>query len=286
MLGTDLCQELSGDYDIAGLDCQLPDALQTSGFTNIQCDITNREKTIEAIASAKPGIVIHAAAWTDVDGCELDPRKADAVNAGGTGNVALACEKIKAPLVYVSTDFVFDGRKNGPYNEKDVPAPLSAYGSSKLEGEKKLAVLKEHVIIRTGWLFGRNGKNFIKAILDIAAKRKKIEVVDDQRGCPTYTPDLAKAIYVLLGRLLKRGFGKEIFHISNKGIVSWFDYAREIIKLAGLETEIAPIKSSALKRPAPRPANSALDTSGFEKFTGCRMRGWQEALKEYLDEGK
>jgi dTDP-4-dehydrorhamnose reductase len=275
MLGTAVSEWLSADYDIAGLD-------KRAGRSAEQVDITARDNTVKSIAGRKPDLVIHAAAWTDVDGCEKEPDKAQKINIKGTENVTVAASKLGIPLIYISTDFVFDGRKKTPYTEDDTPNPLNVYARSKLEGEKRVEKLNKYLILRTSWLFGANGKNFVDTILDEAKKEKNLRVVDDQVGSPTYAKDLAEAI----GKLLKSGITRSnIYHVSNSGAVSWFDYAREILKLAGIKSvSLTPIKTKELKRPAGRPAFSVLDNTRFEEATGFAMRPWQEALAEYLNE--
>jgi len=304
MLGSDLCRELSGDYNVIGMDASKPIAYNLGLTAFIHCDITDRDNAVESIVSAGADLIIHAAAWTDVDGCEGDPDKAERINGEGTGNVAQASAKLEVPLIYISTDFVFDGSKNCPYTEKDLRAPLNIYGKSKLAGEKKTAVLDKYLILRSGWLYGTGGKNFVEAILKKTGKEKEIRVVDDQIGAPTYTKDFAKAI----GRLLRSVpfaisnsncpqssgdslHGKsqtvqkiqEVYHISNKGSVSWFEYAKEILKVAGInDVKVVPVKTSELTRPARRPRFSVLDNTKFEKAAGFAMRPWQEALEEYM----
>ncbi|NQU94940.1 MAG: dTDP-4-dehydrorhamnose reductase [Candidatus Omnitrophica bacterium] len=279
MLGVDLSKVLSRNYDVLGLDISKSD---------IQCDITDIDKTIKSIVDEKPDLVIHTAAWTDVDGCEKDPDKAKKINEGGTENIALAASKLDIPLIYISTDFVFDGEKKNPYTEEDTPNPLSVYGKTKLVAEQKVVALRKYVILRTGWLYGANGKNFVDTIIDNAKTRNELKVVDDQAGCPTYTKDFAEAIGRLLDRLnWESKTIQEVYHVSNKGAVSWFDYAREIVKLAKLENvKVLPIKSKDLARPAKRPAFSVLDNSKFEKVTNFKMRSWKETLKEYVGREK
>ncbi|MCK4463853.1 MAG: dTDP-4-dehydrorhamnose reductase, partial [Candidatus Omnitrophica bacterium] len=249
----------------------------------IQCDITDRDRTVEAITNAKPDLIIHAAAWTDVDGCERDPAKARKINVNGTENVALSASDLGIPLVYISTDFVFDGDKKSPYTEKDRPKPICIYGKSKLEGEERVRSLNKYIILRTSWLYGAKGKNFVDTILEKARGGEELKVVNDQVGSPTYTKDFAKA----MGSLLHVTMGKicGTYHISNKGEVSWFGYAKEILKIAGIDNmEVVPIKSSELDRPARRPAFSVLDNAKFEAAFTFNMRQWQESLQEYLHE--
>jgi dTDP-4-dehydrorhamnose reductase len=284
MLGIDLCKELGKDYEVWGMD--IIDRHSSFVVHFVKADITDKEETIKAIVKAKPDIVIHAAAYTDVDGCELDGKKAFRINSLGTKNVALACRKAGATLVYISTDFVFNGKKTRPYIETDRPEPLSVYGESKLKGEMAVkSSLKNYFIIRTSWLYGANGKNFVDTIAAKAKTEKALKVVDDQAGSPTYTKDLAKALHALIDKCSDRGsrisdFG--VYHISNSGEVSWYRYAKEILRITGSKTKVIPISSQELSRPAERPAMSVLDNSKFVKFTGYRMRPWRAALKEYL----
>jgi len=288
MLGTDLSQELYHDHKVFGADVIRRSSLAISGFYKL--DITKKQNVLAVIKNLNPDIVIHAAAWTDVDGCELDRKKAYKINSEGTKNVANACKAISAMLIYISTDFVFDGKRKNPYKEIDKSNPLSIYADSKLKGELAVKrIVKKHFILRTGWLYGKHGKNFVDTILKKVKGGEDLKVVDDQIGSPTYTKDLARAIRALLHRrgdmslttsTPRRWYG--VYHISNSGSVSWCDYAKEIIKLSGLQTKVAPISSKELDRPSRRPKMSVLDNSKFIKFTGHKMRNWQEALKEYV----
>ena len=282
MLGKDLCRELSNSYRVIGIDIK-------EGSRSLKFDITSVASWKEIDKRVKADLVIHAAAWTDVDACEKDPTKAKVVNEEASLYAATYASNKRIPIICISTDFVFDGKKNTPYKEDDKPNPLSVYAKSKLRGEDSIINKvsqgdnpKEYAIIRSGWLYGDNGKNFVDTILDISKEKNKIEVVDDQIGTPTYTKDLAIAIKKLIDK------GKErrgnIYHISNKGEVSWCDYAKEILKLAGIkDVKIVPIKSEELNRPARRPSFSVLDNKRFEKDTGYKMRNWKEALKEYIN---
>ena len=296
MLGMDLAKELRKDYDVFGVD------LVRSIY---KADITNRQSIASVIKEVSPDIVIHTAALTDVDGCERDKKKAYRINSDGTKNVALACKSVGAVLVYISTDFVFDGKKKRPYLESDKTGPLGVYADSKLRGEAAVKkVLKKYFILRTSWLYGKNGKNFVahkandrsrhkicKAnfVDTIVAKAKGLgclKVVDDQVGSPTYTIDLAKAIHRLIDKAstqyARRDTQYGVYHITNLKSVSWYEYARTIVKLAKVRAEVLPISSDELDRPAKRPAMSVLDNSKFMRFTGYKMRDWKTALKEYL----
>ncbi|MCK5512326.1 MAG: dTDP-4-dehydrorhamnose reductase [Thermodesulfovibrionia bacterium] len=242
-------------------------------------DITDLDKTKKNIKEIKPEYLIHAAAYTDVDGSENNPDKAFLVNGIGTRNVAIACQDINCPIVYISTDYVFDGKKKDPYNEWDISNPINKYGLSKLIGENFVTSLTNRFyIVRTSWLYGKNGKNFVDTILRLMSERKEVEVVDDQKGSPTYTYDLA----VTLRELIGKGFG--IYHISNTSQCSWYEFALEIAKLKGMNTNIKPITSNKFKRPAKRPFFSVLNNTML-RLEGIKgLRHWKEALKEYLEQ--
>ena len=285
MLGIALSRELTKDYEVVGLDIAQSPRLKAQSY--IVADIIDRKKIAHILKRVKPHVVIHTAAWTDVDGCEFDKKKAYEINAEATSNVAIACKAEGAILVYISTDFVFDGKKKRPYKESDLPRPLGVYADSKLKGEKAVeSLLKKYFILRTSWLYGPSGKNFVNTILEKGREKHVLEVVNDQVGSPTYAKDFAKAIHVLVDRMFQgsgAGFqGSGIYHVTNSGSVSWYEYAKYILKLKKLSTKVIPIKSKVLGRPAVRPAMSVLDNSKFVKFTGHRMRNWKLALKEYL----
>jgi len=214
-----------------------------------------------------------------VDGCEGKRELAFSVNAEGARNIAAGCAASNARMIHLSTDYVFDGTSSAPYREEDPPNPLNVYGASKLQGERQIReVLENHLIIRTEWLFGRHGKNFVDTILRLAAQQEELRVVNDQRGAPTFTKDLSWAIEKLLEKE-----AKGILHITNSGSCTWFEFARQILKEKNIDNgSIVPISSAALTRPAKRPANSVLDFHRFENLVGQKMRTWEEALKEYL----
>lgn len=234
-----------------------------------------------------PQLVIHAAAYTNVDGCETNPDLAFKVNALGTRNVAVVTAAIGIPLMYISTDFVFNGNRPeemGPYTEFDPVGPLSVYGRSKQAGEEFVREMNpRHFIARGAWLFGHQGKNFVKTILDLARSRKKLTVVNDQVGSPTYVADMADQLLALAST---EYYG--LYHLTNDGECSWFAFAREILAGAakyepGLaDVEVVPISTGDLGRPAPRPAYSALRNYNLELTFGTRMRLWKDALHDYL----
>jgi dTDP-4-dehydrorhamnose reductase len=266
MLGSDLILRLSAGHEAIGV-------------TRREFDIVDELNILKAVADIRPDWVIHCAAYTNVDGCEKDPDKAFSVNADGARNVAKACWGAKARMLYVSTDYVYDGQKKEPYVETDPVGPLNVYGQSKLKGEQEvLKVLPDALIVRTSWLFGKNGPNFVEAILSQVGKKDELSVVSDQVGNPTYTVDLADA----LTRLVEAD-ASGIFHAANNGHCSWFEYAKEILKLHGAEgITVKPVTTAELGRPALRPAYSVLSKKKYEDVTGHRLRGWEEALKNYL----
>ena len=268
MLGRDLMPLLRSSLkgDVLGWDIE-------------EINIENETSTVSAIEHLKPGVIINAAAYTDVDGCESHREKAFAVNAEGMRHVALGAQRCGATVVYLSTDYVFGGGKGAPYVEEDAPGPLNVYGASKLKGEEYVQQLtKDFLIVRTQWLYGRHGKNFVDTVLRLAREKKVLTIVDDQVGSPTYTVDLAKALSELV-RQERRG----IFNVVNKGSCSWFQFAKEIVRRSGMEgVEVLPISSKELNRPAVRPAYSVLSTEKLARETGVTLRPWQEAVGAYL----
>ena len=243
-------------------------------------DLDLREASCaERVAALRPDWVVHAAAATDVDGCERDAAGAFAVNGEGTRRIAEGCRRANAGLVYVSTDYVFDGEKDRPYLEADDPGPLNVYGRSKLAGEEATRALAPRwAIVRTAWLYGVHGKNFVKTILDRARAGQPLRVVDDQVGSPTYAADLAEGIALLLA-----GGHTGVFHLTNSGACSWFAFAREIVRLAGFDPGIVtPMTSAELDRPARRPARSILASAAWKAAGLPPLRPWPEALAAML----
>ena len=214
-----------------------------------------------------PDLVLHAAAWTDVDGAEGDPQGAAAVNVGGTANV----QALGAPLVYFSSDYVFDGRKREPYVESDGPNPVSAYGRSKLHGEA--AAGERAWIVRSSWLFGATGHNFVRTMLRLGAERDEVAVVDDQRGCPTYVGHLAAATRAVV----RLPYG--VWHVAAEGECTWAEFAETIFAEAGVACRVRRISTAELGRPAARPAYSVLRS---EKEDAPRLPHWREGLRECL----
>jgi dTDP-4-dehydrorhamnose reductase len=246
--------------------------------TRAKLDVTNAEHVRGVMASYRPAIVFNCAAFTKVDLCETDPR-AQEVNADAVASIAASCAKSGARLVHVSTDFVFDGEKGSPYVEEDPTNPLSAYGRTKREGEERALEAPGALVVRSSWLFGNRGPNFVDAMLKQAEEGKKtVRVVSDQVGRPTATTDLAEALLALADA---RASG--IVHYANAGEVSWHEFAREIYRLAGHgDVDVEAITGADLARPAIRPAYSVLSTRKYEATTGRVPRDFREPLAEYL----
>ena len=249
------------------------------GLSSAQADIRNPDQVERAVVDAKPDWIVLAAAYTDVDGCELNPNLAAAVNTQGAIHVAKAAARRASRLLFISTDYVFDGKKGSSYETTDERNPINAYGRSKADAERALNErLPDCCIVRTSWLFGPGGKCFPDTILKLATSRKEIEVVDDQRGCPTYTLDLADAIQQLC-RLQAQG----IVHCTNRDQCSWYEFAAEIIRQSGLTTLVGRTTSDKFLRPAERPKYSVLSDQSLARY-GIEMRPWKASLASYLSE--
>ena len=266
MLGHDLIEVLKDNHEL----------ILTSSKT---LDITDNNRVIEFICENKPDIVINSAAYTNVDGCEENQETAYSINGDGVRNLAIGCSKIDCPLVHISTDYVFNGENTRPWVEDDEIGPISVYGKSKLKGEEAiLETLDKFFIIRTAWLYGINGGNFPKTMLELAKNHSEITVVYDEVGTPTYTLDLAKAISELIGTDY---YG--IYHITNSGNCSWCEFARYIFEVADKDVKVIPVTASEFARPAPRPHYSVLENkkwidNGFEP-----LRSYKDAIKEYIE---
>jgi len=252
---------------------------ETFGWDIGEIDIREEKGTVTRIANLRPKIIINLAAYTDVDGCESNEAQAFAVNAEGMRHVALGALECHAKVVYLSTDYIFDGRKKDPYLEEDPANPLSTYGHSKWKGEQYARELVEDaLIVRTQWLYGRQGKNFVTSVLRQAVEKKVLSIVNDQIGSPTYTVDLSEAIAVLL-RYDARG----VFHVANSDLCTWYTFGQGILKLSGMEkVKVIPISSKDLGRPAIRPAYSVLNCQKLKQVTGMVLRPWSQALKDFL----
>lgn len=241
-------------------------------------DITSASKGRELMEFHRPDVVLNLAAMTDVDGCEDKADLAQRVNAEGAGVVAGLCAAQGARLVHISTDYVFDGEKGSPYREEDETGPVSVYGRTKLAGERMVFQrLAGAAVVRTEWLYGKGGTSFVDKIMKLAGQQGSLRVVDDQRGSPTYARDLAAPIAAIMEKGLTG-----IYHVSNSGSCSWFEFAGAIFSLRGMDVRVSPISSSELGRKAKRPSYSVFDLTKIRRDTGIGMRHWMEALKEYL----
>jgi dTDP-4-dehydrorhamnose reductase len=273
MLGSVLSSELTSYYPVIGTTLK-------------DLDITDASQVKHVISDIRPFIVVHLAALTDVDYCEEAPELAYNVNARGAQNIAQASSAAKAILIYLSTDYIFDGAKDTPYTEDSAPSPISIYGQTKLEGERFIQEeLNNFVIIRSSWLFGKGKVGFVEKILEQAKTKESIRVVADKFGSPTYVNDLASAINKLIDLIEQRKFIPErsALHITNSGFCSWVEYANKIIDLADIKgVTVTPITQEEFTFKAKRPRFSVLDNSRYNKLTGQPLRPWQQALEEYL----
>jgi dTDP-4-dehydrorhamnose reductase len=255
------------------------------GVDKDELDILNREKVYEKFITVQPDVVINCAAYTNVDECEKEEDLANLVNGYSVGVLAQACREIDALLVHISTDYVFSGHNYKGYNENDAPGPINAYGRSKLLGENLLVdemdllddlhpVEGRYFVIRTSWLFGRYGNNFVDTMIDLGKKQKEVKVVNDQRGKPTFTLDLCKQVKWLIDT---QDYPSGIYHVTNEGETSWYDFAKKIYELTGIDTDVVACSSDEIKRAAKRPQYSVLNNNKLPP-----LRSWEEALKEYL----
>ena len=265
LLGRALMREWQGD--------------EVSGLGSRDADIRSLQEVKNTVARHRPDWIVLAAAYTDVDGCETNRGLAFAVNTTGAANVARASADAASKLIFLSTDYVFDGAKGQPYQTNDPISPQSVYGQTKAAGEEEIRkILPSACILRTSWVFGTGGKCFPDTILRLAGSREALDVVDDQRGSPTYTIDLARAIIELC-----RADAAGIVHATNSGDCTWFDFAKQIVANSGLKTRVLPTTTDRFPRPAPRPKYSVLSVSSLQRF-GIVMPTWQNALVRYLKE--
>jgi len=263
LLGQALMREWSGDA--------------VTGLSSRDADVRDATRVQQVVRKTNPEWVVLSAAYTDVDGCENSPELAFAVNRDGALNVAAAAKEAGARVLFLSSDYVFDGKKTTAYEAGDTRNPQGVYGRSKAEAEIKLIdLMPDCCIVRTSWLFGIGGKCFPDTILKLAASRPALDVVDDQRGSPTYAVDLARAII----QLCRQGAGG-IVHATNAGDCTWFEFAQEIVQSAALTTLVRPVSSAQMARPAPRPAYSVLSPASLQAL-GIEMPSWRDGLQRYL----
>ncbi len=277
---------LIGSTGMLGIDVNI--VLKGAGFiiknfNSINLDITDAKMTMSALGRFKPDYMINCAAYTNVDLAEKEAEKADAVNHLGAKNLAETALMLSSRMVHLSTDYVFDGTKGASYLECDEVSPINVYGLSKLNGENAIKNSgASYIILRTSWLYGKNGKNFVNTMLKLADSQKKIEVVNDQRGAPTYTKDVAYAIYEII---TKDNSKNEVYHLTNSGSASWYEFALEIMNVfKRTKCEILPINADKVNRPAKRPACGILDNSKIGKDYGIELRHWKSALNKYCND--
>ncbi|MFQ5739057.1 MAG: dTDP-4-dehydrorhamnose reductase [Acidobacteriota bacterium] len=265
MLGQRLVEEFSARHSVQAL-------------SHRQLDITSMRRVRERVFDSGPDWILHAAAFTRVDEAETQFEKAYRVNAVGTRNLASAAFANHCALLYYSTDYVFDGKSGRPYREWDPPSPVNAYGASKLAGEVYVCSLcPAHLIIRTSWLFGPGGVNFVNKVVERCRSGAELRMVDDQRGSPTYTLDLAR-----ISRLLVEGNKRGTYHVTNSGHCSWYELARKIVELKALATAVTPVPASEYPVAAKRPAYSVLENCLLTLEKVPPLRSWQDAIAEYL----
>jgi len=258
-----------------------PEKVDLVALAHRDLDVTDRARTLDALARLRPDWVVHAAAMTDVDGCEGDPDRAFRVNWLGTANVVDGAQRAGAATLCLSSDYVFDGTQPEPYVEHDRPNPASVYGRSKRFAECEALQRGERVhVVRSQWIFGAGGRNFVDTILKAAHAGTPLRVVDDQRGCPTWSRHLARGLW----RLMETDPGGGIWHLSAGGAASWCEFARAIVQAAGLAVPVVPCATADVPRPARRPANGVLRNRRLELSLGDFMPSWEEGLRGYLSE--
>ena len=267
MLGSDLLNVLNSNKNNEIIATDL-DTLNIS-----------KETAIEEIRKCAPELVINVAAYTDVDGCESNRNLAFEANSIGPKNLALACTKINAPLIHISTDYVFNGEKKEPYNEEDIPNPINVYGQTKLKGETFIQeTFDNYFILRTSWLYGIGGNNFVKTMLKLSKSNDEISVVDDQIGSPTFTHDLAIAISNLIE---SDNYG--IYHLTNSGNCSWFEFAKNIFEIANIDIVLNPVTTDEFPRAAQRPKNSVLNNQKWKNHGFKPLRNYKKALSDFME---
>lgn len=262
-------------YDIVN-ECQKRN-IEAIGVDIDEMDITNPKQVDEVIHNSKVDVVIHCAAWTAVDKAEDEAKLCRKVNRDGTENIANVCKELDIPMMYFSTDYVFNGLGEEPWNEYDHREPLNVYGQTKYEGELIVEKLPKHFIIRISWVFGLNGNNFIKTMLRLGKERGTVSVVNDQIGSPTYTYDLAR---LCVDMIQTQEYGT--YHATNEGICSWYEFACEIFKQADIDIKVTPVDSNAFPAKAKRPSNSRMNKDELDRHGFNRLPTWQDALNRYL----
>jgi dTDP-4-dehydrorhamnose reductase len=246
--------------------------------SSAEADITDKEKLIAVFERLKPDFCVNAAAYTAVDKAESEPEKAALINVTGAKNLAEICKAFNATLIHISTDFVFDGSKQSPYSETDATNPQGVYGQTKLLGERAIENTGgKYYIVRTSWLYSQFGANFMKTMLRLASERDSLNIVNDQIGTPTHAVDLAHAIAKII-LSTKHEYG--LYHYSNEGVASWYDFAKKIFEINNVKIDVNPIPTSQFPTPAKRPAYSVLDKSKIRRVFGVSVRDWQTSLEK------
>jgi dTDP-4-dehydrorhamnose reductase len=269
-LGTDLVHEIKAKH---------PEDV-VLGIDRDDCDITDKNAVLKVIKELRPDAIMHLAAYTVVDKAESDPLTCEAINVEGTSHLVEAAKAVEAKLLYISTDYSFDGEKNGPYEVDDIKNPLSIYGQTKSEGEDVVLTYPKHFIVRISWVFGAHGKNFPSKMLELAQTHKDLNVVSDQIGSPTFTEDLS----VLLDSMIHtEKYG--VYHATNEGYTTWNKYAQEVFRLAGItDVRIHPVGAKDYPSAAKRPQNSRLSKKSLDEAGFARLPTWQDALKRFMIE--
>lgn len=283
MLGRALVDVLRRDHEVWGLGRR---ANPHEGVPYLRADLAERASFAGEVAGGGFEWVVHTAAWTDVDGCERDPHRAWHANVGATSNLVSSLEGTEARFVFLSTDYVYDGAKRVPYVETDRTGPLNVYGRTKLEAEGEVAGarLGGAFILRTSWLYGAGGVNFVDKILSTTGPGAVLKVVADQVGAPTYAPDLAQGIADFIAAASRSSqLAPGVYHLTQGGWTSWYEFARDIVALAGVKAQVIPVPSRELTRPAKRPANSMLSMEKLYRATRLALRPYREALADYLE---
>lgn len=251
---------------------------EVHGLSHQELDITNNNHVQMTLGEIKPDAVINCAAYTEVDKAEEEKEKAFLINGLGPRILALACRQFQSTLVHISTDYIFNGELKRPYRTYDTPCPINIYGASKLFGEGAVREIGgKFLIVRTSWLFGPNGKNFVDTIISLSRQREQLKVVNDQTGSPTYTVDLAKAIADLVSTDI---YGT--YHITNTGVTTWYEFAQKIVNVTGLKTKVNPCKTQEFPKPALRPSFSVMDPFPLQQVIGYKMPPWEDAVERYV----
>lgn len=254
--------------------------IENIGVDKNDFDITNQDETENFILNCKPDAIIHCAAYTNVNKAEDEKDLCYKINVDGTKNIASACKKIDAKMIYISTDYIFDGKKNSPYEIDDNPNPLNFYGKTKLDGENIIKnSLEKYFIVRISWVFGKNGNNFVKTMLNLSQTQNELNIVSDQIGSPTYTVDLSK---ILCDMILTGKYG--IYHATNENYCSWYEFAQEIFKISDIKIKLNPVKTKDFPSKAKRALNSRLSKKKLPESNFSKLPTWQNALARFLKE--